>query len=192
MASNINFQDINELFPVAGQDNDSQGFRDNFNLIKDGLEVAKTEISSLQTTTAQGVAYDSETNVNDFNGNIIQEARFLKTTEDVHVYDVIEAGQTITFDNGHYQIITLGADVTLTLTGWPATNRLARMRLVLLTDDGAGKTVTWSVSGGGVIKTNSSWPGTFTVTSQTDPIIVDFWSSNSGQTVYGQYHGVFD
>ena len=150
-SDNIIPEQIDETFPVAGQDNDSQGFRDNFNLIKDGLEVAKTEISSLQSTTAQGVAYDSETNVNDFNGNIVQEARFLKTTEDVHVYDVIEAGQTITFDNGHYQIITLGDDVTLTLTGWPATQRLARMRLVLLTDDGAGKTVTWSVSGGGVI-----------------------------------------
>lgn len=192
MASNINFQDINELYPRAGQDNDSQGFRDNFKLIKDALEDAKDEITSLQDSTAQGVVYDADTNTNDFNGNIIQEANFLKTTEDVHVYDVIETGQTITFDNGHYQVITLGADVTLTLADWPATGKLGRMRLVLLTDDGASKTVTWSVTGGGVIKTDSAWPGSFAVTSTTDPVIVDFWTSNGGQTVYGKYHGVFD
>ena len=32
MASNILTSDINELYPVAGADNDSQGVRDNFRL----------------------------------------------------------------------------------------------------------------------------------------------------------------
>ena len=36
-------------FPVAGQDNDSQGFRDNFTTIKTGLQTAQSEISTLQT-----------------------------------------------------------------------------------------------------------------------------------------------
>ena len=31
MASNINDTGVNSNYPVAGQDNDSQGFRDNFN-----------------------------------------------------------------------------------------------------------------------------------------------------------------
>ena len=34
MASNINETGVNKDYPVAGQDNDSQGFRDNFNIIK--------------------------------------------------------------------------------------------------------------------------------------------------------------
>ena len=34
MASNINSDAIDKDYPVAGQDNDSQGFRDNFNTIK--------------------------------------------------------------------------------------------------------------------------------------------------------------
>ena len=37
MASNIISTTINENFPIAGQDNDSQGFRDNFNVIKTSL-----------------------------------------------------------------------------------------------------------------------------------------------------------
>ena len=34
MASNITNANIEDDFPVAGQDNDSQGFRDNFTNIK--------------------------------------------------------------------------------------------------------------------------------------------------------------
>ena len=49
--SDINYGIINTGFPVAGQDNDSQGFRDNFTAISAGLAVAKTEITQLQTNT---------------------------------------------------------------------------------------------------------------------------------------------
>lgn len=35
-------------FPIAGADNDSQGFRTNFTQIKSALRVASTEISDLQ------------------------------------------------------------------------------------------------------------------------------------------------
>ena len=47
MASNILTSDINELYPVAGADNDSQGFRDNFRLVKTGLATAGTEITPI-------------------------------------------------------------------------------------------------------------------------------------------------
>ena len=51
MASNINDTGVNKDYPVAGQDNDSQGFRDNFNIIKDNFVAAKSEIETLQTNT---------------------------------------------------------------------------------------------------------------------------------------------
>ena len=37
MASSINPNNIDTTYPVAGQDNDSQGFRDNFTNIKSKL-----------------------------------------------------------------------------------------------------------------------------------------------------------
>ena len=49
MASQISYTGIDGDFPVAGQDNDSQGFRDNFTTIKTGLQTAQSEISTLQT-----------------------------------------------------------------------------------------------------------------------------------------------
>jgi hypothetical protein len=46
-------QNIDTLFPVPGQDNDSQGFRDNFANIKQSLNIAATEINNLSLNTTQ-------------------------------------------------------------------------------------------------------------------------------------------
>jgi hypothetical protein len=51
MTSNIDPNTINAQFPVEGQDNPSQGFRDNFSAIKNNFIAANLEISSLQATT---------------------------------------------------------------------------------------------------------------------------------------------
>lgn len=49
--SNINVSNLDTSFPVAGRDNDSQGFRDNYAIIKQSFEVAKSEITELETNT---------------------------------------------------------------------------------------------------------------------------------------------
>ena len=46
--SDIVYSTIDEAYPVAGVDNDTQGFRDNFNTIKAALTVAKTELSDFK------------------------------------------------------------------------------------------------------------------------------------------------
>jgi len=48
MTSLINTTNIDETYPISGQDNDSQGFRDNFTNIKTQLDTASSEISGLQ------------------------------------------------------------------------------------------------------------------------------------------------
>jgi hypothetical protein len=52
MASNINPNTINITYPIAGQDNDTQGFRDNFSNIKNNFAVASAEISALQANSS--------------------------------------------------------------------------------------------------------------------------------------------
>jgi hypothetical protein len=41
-------KNIDTTFPVPGQDNDTQGFRDNFIAIKNSLDTAAAEISDVQ------------------------------------------------------------------------------------------------------------------------------------------------
>lgn len=188
MASNIISNTIDEEYPVAGQDNDSQGFRDNFSVIKTGLTVAADEITDLQATRAR---LDDR---NDFNGNNIEEANLLMTTEEVRNNGALIASQNISFEAGHYQTVQVGASITLTLSDWPDSGVMGRIRVLLTKDNTADtRTVTWSVSGGGTLKTNSTFPDPFelTQTNFSEPVVVDFWTTDGGLVVYGQYHGAF-
>ena len=65
MASNIVPGNIDGDYPIAGQDNNSQGMRDNFTATKNNFTQAKTEIENLQSNKANLNA------TNDFSGNII-------------------------------------------------------------------------------------------------------------------------
>tara|TARA_E500000331_G_scaffold339219_1_gene369267 strand:+ start:806 stop:1366 length:561 start_codon:yes stop_codon:yes gene_type:complete len=184
MASNILTSDINELYPVAGADNDSQGFRDNFRLVKAGLAEAATEITQLQDTRAK---LDAE---NDFNGNFIREANFIANSEEVYTATEITSSQNIRFVNGNYQILTLGGDVTLTTSDWPTTGKLGKIRCAVK-GDGISRLLTISAGPNNVFKKDANWPASFLAISTTDPIFIDLWSADGGLTVYGQYHGQF-
>ena len=52
MASKIVPGNVDGTFPTAGQDNSSQGFRDNFTATKNNFTEAKSEIEALQTNKA--------------------------------------------------------------------------------------------------------------------------------------------
>ncbi len=53
MPSTINPNNIDITYPIAGQDNDTQGFRDNFRNIKNNLNTARLEINDLQANVAK-------------------------------------------------------------------------------------------------------------------------------------------
>ena len=104
MASTIISATIDGTYPVAGQDNDSQGFRDNFTIIKTGLGTAATEITTLQTTSAVLNA------ANTFSGNNQISANVLQQTEAFYNGGTLSGNTNVSFSNGHYQAFTIGAD----------------------------------------------------------------------------------
>lgn len=189
MAVTINTTTINEIdeaYPVAGIDNDSQGFRDNFSAIKDTLNAAATDLSALDSNTAKLNAD------NNFAGNQISNAVLTNNTEDVYPAGNVSASQNISFENGHYQTISVGGDITLTLTDWPATDLMGKIRLVI-SATGGDQDITFAVSGGGTIKTDgdAEWStNTITVGTASDKI-VDFWTHDGGSVVYAQFIGEF-
>ena len=195
MASNINSDAIDALYPVAGQDNDSQGFRDNFSTIKNSLATAQTELTTLQNDTAKKNAD------NDFNGNKIQEANLISTTEQTYATGELTASQNISFENGHYQIVTVGGDITITLTDWAASGKLCKLRLEVKSD-GVGRQLTINVGSGGSLKLDKGFLlSDSTVQGQmTNPFnlggvetyIMDFWTHNGGLTVYAKLAGEFE
>lgn len=59
MASQIDPTTIDITYPIAGQDNDTRGFHDNYRAIQNGLLFAKTEITTLQANVAVLTANDA-------------------------------------------------------------------------------------------------------------------------------------
>ena len=74
MASNINPQNIDGAYPVAGQDNDSQGFRDNFTNTRTNFTYAADEISDLQAKAVLKAALVGTTLNNDMGGSLLSIA----------------------------------------------------------------------------------------------------------------------
>jgi len=187
MASNIDNTSIDSTYPIAGQDNDSQGFRNNFSTIKNNFTAAKSEIETLQTSTAKLNAN------NDFLGNEVTGANLTANTEKVYAGGTVVAPQNISFTNGNYQTFTIGGNITLTFTDWPDTGKVGKIRLMLLDTlgDSTARTVTWATAGGGVIKYDASFPSPFVVGSNVNPMVLDFWTTDGGTTVYGHYVSTF-
>ena len=80
MASKIVPGDIDATYPKAGQDNTSQGFRDNFAGIKNNFTEAVTEIEALQTNKA------SLNGSSDFADNEVLRAKFKDTSESIYAH----------------------------------------------------------------------------------------------------------
>lgn len=59
MASNINPTNIDTTYPIAGQDNDTQGFRTNFTTIYNNFLTAASEITALQSTVTNAPSITS-------------------------------------------------------------------------------------------------------------------------------------
>lgn len=184
MASNINSVSIDENFPVAGRDNDSQGFRDNFSVIKNSFASAKSEIEDLQFNSAR------KDGANNFNNNNIVNANFIDCSEELVDGASVNATTTINYQDGPYHIYQLTSNVLFNLTGFPDTGKVGRMRVHLTSDD-TNRIATFAVSGGGTLKSDASVPGTITVDSANDPLIFEFWTYNNGDTVFMTYLGQF-
>ena len=114
MASNIVPGNIDGTYPKAGQDNSSQGFRDNFNSIKNNFTEAKTEIEELQTNKA------NLNSTNNFSGNTIQNGVLKDNGETFYSHGSVSSGSvTLNHENGHYQILTITADTTFAFLNFP-------------------------------------------------------------------------
>lgn len=186
MASNINFTSIDETYPIAGQDNDTQGFRDNFGFIKNNFEAAKSEIEDLQLNTAR-----TDEN-SDFNNNNLLKANFVQCSEEFYDGGVVTSTTLVdrTVGSYHkYQLNTVSV-VQFTLTGWSTSGTYSSMR-VHLSSDGTTRTATFALPNAGVFLKDAGVPNPITVTSAAVFKIFEFWTFDGGNTVYMKYLGEF-
>ena len=123
MTSSIVPGNIDGTYPTAGQDNSSQGFRDNFTATKNNFTTAKSEIEDLQDNKA------STNQASDFNDNTVSRAVFKDTAQTVYALGNISSSATLDHENGHYQTATTTGAVTFAFQNFPATGTLGRIIL---------------------------------------------------------------
>jgi len=195
MASNINTTDIDTEFPVPGQDNDSQGFRDNFATILENFTEAKSEIETLQSDTVKLNADNTFLLNEDDNPALLINANFKShsLTQYSDPGGDLSGSKTISYDEGEYQVYNLSTDTEINIdaSAWPNTGRYAKLTLHLT----ATTSSVLSFNSGLNIKVDNqsgSWSNeTITINSDTNPDIIELWTYQGGNTIYAKHLGQF-
>jgi len=117
--SSINPNNIDGTYPIAGQDNDSQGFRDNFTNIKNNFTFSKTEIEDLQNNAILKTALSGTTLDNNLNNAQLYGAQIRKFTETREDLGTQVGSVPISWNDAHFQTLAITGNTTISLSGWP-------------------------------------------------------------------------
>jgi LysM repeat protein len=149
MASSINADGIDPNFPVAGVNNSTQGFRDNFFNIKNNLNYARSEISDLQSKAILKSALNGQKLSNDFSETIIANATLKSIGTMINDLGATSGTAVLDFKSStHYFLSTTGS-VSLSFKNWPTAGICGSIRLTIsITDIAHTMTIPGSVSRG--------------------------------------------
>ena len=137
MTSSINPNTIDGTYPIAGQDNNSQGFRDNFTQTKVNFTYAAQEIDDLQAKTVLKAALTGTVLDNNMNDNLIYAAK-IQDFSAVKISVAPSAGTlTLNYASAHYQTYSTATagSVTLAFTNFPPSGSYGYMKLQLTVTD---------------------------------------------------------
>ena len=141
MTSAINPSNIDGTYPVAGQDNNSQGFRDNFTNTKTNFQYAANEITDLQNKALLKAALTGTTLNNDMGGAVISNVQLQGQSYTAVAKGTLSTTVPVNVSAGSYQTVTPGSSVTLAFSNWPTTGQLGEVT-VQFTISSASYTVT--------------------------------------------------
>jgi len=196
-SNDINVTVIDETYPVAGQDNDSQGFRDNFQNIKNALTNAKDAIGTLESNAPSTIAD------NDFNDNTISKAILEDTAWSAPSAETIAGETNVDYTSGHYRRLILTsatpATNTVVVTNWAPANSMGHMILEVRSNDTNSKNLNFSTPTGN-IKTDTSnldLSSDFSVSGYASgsteyKYLFEVWSPDQGANIFINYLGRYE
>jgi hypothetical protein len=119
MTSNINPNNIDGAYPVAGQDNNSQGFRDNFTNTSTNFQYAADEITDLQNNAILKSALTGTTLNNNMQGSLLYNAQLQQMSETVVALGTLSGTVTVNYALGSVQTLTTNGAVSLAFSNFP-------------------------------------------------------------------------
>lgn len=184
--SNINPNNINGSYPVAGVDNDSQGFRDNFTNIKNNFAYAQSEIDDLQSKAIVKSALSGTTLNNNMGGTLLSSAQIQDFRETEYDNGIISTNVTLDHSRGHVHKVQTNGTVTLAFSNFPAAGTVGRIRLRLYVASSSHSLILPSAVSQGTAYLEEYNQNTRTITfTQCGSGVYwyDFWSDDAGNTV---------
>ena len=131
MSSNINPNNIDGTYPIAGQDNNSQGFRDNFTQTKVNFQYAADEINDLQNKAVLKAALTGTTLDNNMNDALLYAALIQDFSAVKIAPSPISGTLTLNYASAHYQSYSSASagSVTLAFNNFPPSGSYGYMKL---------------------------------------------------------------
>ena len=186
MTSAIVPGNIDGTFPIAGQDNSSQGFRDNFTATKNNFTTASSEITDLQANKASTNA------ASNFADNIVSRMATKDTAEMIFAHGTVASGTlTLNHENGNFHTADITGNCTFAFSNFPVSGRLGR--IIILATVGASVSAITMPS---AVKKASNVTGADGSSTTVNPgvgrYMWEFMTTDAGTTVYmhqlGDYH----
>lgn len=120
---------IDDLYPVAGQDNNTQGFRDNFNYIKSALQFVNEDLDTIKTNSVKVATFDENNDPveNDLQGSALVNGTYSDLSGLTHI-ELGIPGTTqslveIDIKNGPFQVFTATSPIpSFSFINWPGTS----------------------------------------------------------------------
>ena len=120
MTSAINPNNIDGAYPVAGQDNNSQGFRDNFTNTKTNFQYAADEITDLENKAVLKAALTGTVLDNNMLGSVLYNAQLQQMSNTVVALGTLSGSVNINYPAGSYQTVTTSGSISLAFTNFTA------------------------------------------------------------------------
>jgi hypothetical protein len=137
MASLVNPFNINGNYPIAGQDNDSQGFRDNFTNIKNNFIFIKQEVEDMQSKVILKSALSGSSLDNNFLGSQVKNIQTKNLTETVYDWGEVGAATAteiqldLALGNIHKLNATGSIKINAVIKNWPSALQYSRLVLYI-------------------------------------------------------------
>jgi hypothetical protein len=131
MTSAINPNNIDGAYPVAGQDNNSQGFRDNFTNTSTNFQYAANEITALQNNSVltTDLATSTQPVFNNLLTSTISNGFLQNMYTPLVALGTLSGAVTMNYALGSFQTLTTSGAITLGFSNFPAAGKVATMAL---------------------------------------------------------------
>ena len=181
MTSAINPNNIDGAYPVAGQDNDSQGFRDNFTNTKTNFQYAAQEITDLQSKVVLKAALTGTVLDNNMAGSLLSNAQLQDMSETKVPLGSTSGTITLDYSAGPYYTVTAAGNLTIAFTNFPTAGTVGRLRLQITASTSYSLTLPASVTVG--IANTQGLASNVITFNQAGTYEYEFETSDGGSTV---------